>query len=111
MPKAETGQDRRALVTDEKTEVQRDKVTCPRSHSWVGGEVGPGVLILLTWSQASEENQGPPQAPAASSLGAEGGWQDSVTLGKSIPLAGSQFPLINGPKSGNLRVYTSALAF
>lgn len=50
VPKAERGQDRRALVTDEKTEVQRDKVTCPRSHSWAGGEVGPGVLILLTWS-------------------------------------------------------------
>lgn len=43
---AEAGQNRNALVTDEKTEVQRDKVTCPRSHSRLGVEAGPGTLIL-----------------------------------------------------------------
>lgn len=59
VPKVETGQDRHALVTDEKTEVQRDKVTCPRSHSWSRVEVGPGVLILLSWSKNLRKARGP----------------------------------------------------
>lgn len=78
VPKVETGQNRHTLVTNEKSEVQRDKVTCPRSHSWSRVEAGPGVLILLSWSQTSEESQGPKQVPAASCLGPERGWQDSL---------------------------------
>lgn len=73
---AEAGQDRQALITDEKTEVQRNKVTCSRSHSWSGVEAGPGVL--LTWSQISGENQGHKQSAAASCLGPERDWQDSL---------------------------------
>lgn len=42
----------------EDTEVQRDKVTCPRSR-WPGAVPGPGVLILLTWTQHLGKTRGP----------------------------------------------------
>lgn len=77
--------------------MQRDKAACPRSYSWSEVEAGPGALINL--QSNSWGKPGTKQAPAASLLGPDGGWQDtllskkhSVTLDKSLPLAGPQFP-------------------
>lgn len=101
----------------------RDKATCPRSPSWsqpVRSRGWPCAFILSSWTRTFGKTRAPNRPPAALCPRAQRGWQDpplcrqhSVTLDKSLSLAGPQFPSYKWaqvPRPGKHRVHTSALA-